>query len=143
MTSAELNALLTAADFNCGDIQFSDRAYVCPMKDWVLGEFAEAFRRQRQVFKVDNYEPESNDCDDFARDAVTFAEKLHVRTGEHRDAALAIGLLHYTRDAGGAHAVNLWAVDNNGTREIIVVEPQTGQEIKLSESERICDLIQF
>lgn len=114
-----------------------DRDYALVAEKWV-GKFGSRFPYwQRQVLATISYEPEWNDCDDFAEDARYLARLLHRNTREKPDGALAFGLFKYQTDAGGWHAINVVACREDGRIYPVFFEPQTAQVVKLSPAELI------
>jgi len=102
-------------------VAVSDATYALPTKRWLLAmakEHAAKLGRWRKAF----------DCDDFAMSLKVETQKMHREADVD---GLAVGVCFYRRDKGGAHAIN-WAVSRNG---LYFIEPQTGREVWLSESE--------
>jgi hypothetical protein len=74
------------------------------------------------------------DCNHFADTYAALAQlRFFVESFQSRTAAqtLAIGVVWYRPDKGGGHAINCALTE----RGLIYIEPQTGAEVTLSESE--------
>ena len=135
MSNWEMKQFMDANVAAFDTIQWDDE-YALPTREWVLGEFSVALRRNLELLGADKYTAERHDCDDFARLAWAMAGLCHNLTST-RKSALAFGLLTYTTDAGGGHAINFAVVHNaKGEREIMFFEPQTQREVYLSQQER-------
>lgn len=85
---------------------------------------------------------EYRDCDKFARLVQALAIAAHAKSwiDDEREVVggLAVGTLSYTKDSGERHAVNLILTKVLGQQQVNVrtFEPQTGDELFLSETER-------
>ncbi len=104
-------------------VTMADARYALPTKKWFLKVAAKhAFDRGswRKAF----------DCDDFAMSLKLKTQELHAKVAKDVD-GLAVGVCFYMQDKGGGHAIN-WAINRNG---LYFVEPQTGREVWLSDSE--------
>lgn len=114
----------------------ADAFYAHPSRAWVRGAFASALKTLLDGLEASVWTDSSNDCDDFARLSAAFASCLHNRTvGHERNTGLALGEFWYVRDAGGGHAINMAIVYQDGKPELMFFEPQTQQEVKLTERE--------
>ena len=117
-----------------------DGVYALPSRQW-LATFATRFRNWR-VNELDGepYEPEANDCDDASGDAWYYARKCHRRTvragNGPANSALAFGFMDYQTERGGGHSINCAVCRENGALAVVFWEPQTGQEVQLTEDER-------
>ncbi len=141
-TSSELESFLI------DDLSFpimplwADETYSLPDKTWLFGDFAAALKNFQFKFGVMGYRPSNNDCDNFAKIAVCFADILHSYS--KIDTGIAIGEFWYVQDSGGAHAILVAIVMEDGKLKLKFMEPQTGEELKLSDKEiESCTLIKF
>lgn len=129
---------LVEAGFKSPNWSIADRKYAMPTRNFILGAFSAALWTFQAFFKILNWTEEANDCDDFARISAGFAQILHFLTpGRPPATALALGEFWYLQDAGGGHAINIGVC---GT-EIVAYEPQTRQEVQLSETEKSSGLL--
>lgn len=78
------------------------------------------------------------DCDKFARFVMFIGMLTHIKQVT-RMTGLGLGLWAYVKDGEGGHAINFLVTKKLGAKEVTVrfFEPQTGQEVFLSPSERI------
>jgi len=132
MTSKELEALVRAKlKCDCA-IRLPDRDYAQPSKEWLLTKFSEFFENLKSKFDLKIWEKRW-DCDNFASLYRCFAQAAHseasVRSAPEEGAA--VGEMWFTQDSGGGHAVNIAVCDD----DIVIVEPQTCEELHLSTSE--------
>jgi len=101
----------------------ADAVYAVPTKKWLL-KVARIHAKRRGQWR------KAFDCDDFAMSLKLKAQELHAEVSTEVD-GLAVGVMFYMQDGSGGHAIN-WAVNKSG---LYFVEPQTGREVCLSESE--------
>lgn len=144
MTGTELFNLARQKFTGNPRIFIADADYAIPKKNWLLNKFYPNFRQWLKSNNLDVWH-EYNDCDDFATRYRTFSQMCHARSGRKIEEALAVGEMFYQIDnGGGGHAINCAVVLENQNPKIICIEPQTGQEIFLSESElRSCWFARF
>lgn len=137
MNVEDIETFLALRGIMPGTRLYMDSDYQCPTKRWVLGPFSNAFRNFLQILDVAGYQPESWDCDDFARAAQFFASVCHRKTEGRRVAALAFGLFLF-QPKGGPHAQNIVFTDEQ-QGGILHYEPQTQSEADLTrEEEQSC-----
>lgn len=112
-----------------------DESYILPSDQW-LDRFAIGWKAEVQ--QQGAYQSEANDCEDFARAAAVFAQRMAPKEVGH---GLAFGELWYRRGDGVAHAVNV-AVTSNGLR---FWEPNPGMWVRLTrgETERADNIQRF
>lgn len=110
----------------------ADASYALPKLGYLLGPYASWFREALGKLGAADYMPESGDCDDFADLYATLARIAHRRTSGSKGTALAIGVLYYTQDKGGGHAINAAVTPDFG---LVFIEPQTGKQVFLSPTE--------
>jgi len=121
-------------------IECADRAYALPAADWVHGEFARAWAGEALDLGL-RYDPETVDCDDFARLCAAFAARLHAQTSDRpRGTALAFGECWYEKDTGENHAINCFITslpdgDLKLRPSLRFFEPQTGTPLSLTVNE--------
>lgn len=126
---------LLSQNINPNKFVISDIEYNLPSKNWILNEFSKSFLTFLKFLNVDDYNPENNDCDDFARLAASLAQILHHRTSPAVKTGLTVGEFWYRQDIGGGHAIN-FIIYLDGTPKIMFFEPQTQKEVFLSETEK-------
>lgn len=116
----------------------ADETYVMPARAWVTQDLAGLLRRR--FFELGILSPVASahsgplgafDCDDFADGAAFFAQ-VTARTGLRTPAGVVFGVVYYTRDTGGRHALNFSLTQDAG---VIFFEPQTLREVQLSPTE--------
>lgn len=146
MTAEEIQMFMG----ECGASPFNgsltpDREYMHPTKGWILGDFANALRVLLSELEQTTYRIQSNDCDDFARLAAWFAQMLHNRTAPTSEAALAFGEFYYVQDISRkGHAINCAIVMDDGKPSLIFFEPQSQEQVYLSEREiGTCEYFHF
>lgn len=110
--------------------------YSEPDLDWIDGEFSDSLRRNLESLGLDQYEDEANNCNKFSRIAWAFATIEHARTTGHPQSSLSFGMMAYTKDTGGRHAIN-WGISDG---KAFFYDPQTQSRVQLSQSEiESCD----
>lgn len=116
----------------------ADETYVMPPREWVTRDLAALLRREFYALGI--LSPVASayggpvgafDCDDFA-DGAAFYAQATARTGLKTPAGVVFGVLYYTRDTGGRHALNFSLTHDAG---VIFFEPQTLREVSLSATE--------
>jgi hypothetical protein len=126
-----------------------DSEYALPARDWFLNQFGPATHDAMQKLGVAGYETEAWDCEDFAFFAANWAKMCHRRTAGHPAKGLAVGVFVYypATSSGGLHAINVAVVRRDplaldpalapdpSAYELVFLEPQSGQEKKLSADE--------
>ena len=109
-----------------GNIVIADGRYAVPEKTWLKG-VARTLKDNRKPYG------KANDCDDFAVALKLRAQELHAMAQPEID-GLAVGIVFYKPESTTAgHAIN-WSLTAKG--ELWFLEPQNGEEVFLSESER-------
>jgi hypothetical protein len=109
-----------------------DSAYAEVNSAWLRGYYDE-FRSEIFRQGVTTWDTRF-DCNHFASYYAALAQtKFYLANFQSRTRAqsLAVGTLWYTRAAGGGHAIVI-AVTERGT---LYIEPQTGQEVALTQAE--------
>lgn len=139
ITDFQLRVLLVSAGIPAAVVYEPDDSLYLPCRaEWLLGDFSRWWRNQAApALGMDNYSPESADCDDAVDCHNTLARWAHRRTPEGQGKALPIGRLNYAQIPGappGAlqrrHAV-AWAITPD--RGLIFVECQAiFSELKLT-----------
>ena len=88
------------------------------------------------------------DCDNYAEAFRVFLQIVHTKAQKGKDdnstkQSVAIGVVWYERDDRGGHAVNVVvskiedeSVDRTESLVVKFIEPQTGEELELTNSER-------
>jgi hypothetical protein len=107
-----------------------DELYSCPARDWVLGEFSAALRRNLEALGLTDWLAEGNDCDDFSFMARAFASISQGRTNPK--AGLAFGIFIYVTRHRLAHAINVAVIDAGG---VLFYEPQLQTAAELTREE--------
>ena len=86
---------------------------------------------------INNWEPETNDCDKFASATTFYAKWLNHSTPNRKvKASLACGEIYYLRQKDNrGHAINFFVINQSGELKILFYEPQTRQFVSLTQSE--------
>jgi hypothetical protein len=134
MKATEIFSLLSNIGVATFDLVIADEEYSLPTRRWFLGTFAAALNRDLDLLGVQTWKPELNDCDDFALLTTALARVCNALSNPKQN-ALAVGMFCYMPDGGGYHAINFAIVSEAGQRKVLFLEPQTQQEVKLSERE--------
>jgi hypothetical protein len=139
------NATLAAVIARLGAFpELADSNYYLVRQAFLEGDFSGSFGDVQKLFQVGEWTADSFDCDKFAGLAGSVAQLLHaraVRKFSMEPGGLAFGQWHYTRDAGGGHAINWFAhgcpVDEVHPDGIAIgfYEPQTRIVVALSPAE--------
>lgn len=116
-------------------ILLGDDKYHLPSNSWVVNELwngAREFMFQNGTLRYTKY---VNDCDDQARQIVTYAQMYNTRNNIGAGKPLAIGEFWFVREKpAGAHAVVVVLVSEKGQAALRFVEI-TGTVIQLTEKE--------
>lgn len=118
---------------------YADDVYVKPSRNWVTRDLAGVLRTE--FFELGILSPVASahagpqgafDCDDFA-DGAAFHAQVLARAALDSRAGVVFGVLYYTKDGLGRHAVNFSVTSDAG---VIFFEPQNLQQITLTPAER-------
>lgn len=125
----------------------SDEFYVMPDFGWVFDTMMPAFTQLKEVIGVSDYISLANDCDDYARLCAAYAQILNartLRTVTSEDSGLAFGEFWYMAAGIGCHAINVFLSRVDSGVRLVFVEPQTGQQLHLTDNEiRSCVLFRL
>ena len=108
----------------------TDANYARPTTAWLTGKFNDYFRNwlfQNDLLKW----AENFDCDNFSSFYYSFAQACHTKSNR-KEQGIAVGEMFYRQNGTGGHAINV-AITEKG---VIYIEPQTGQQIKLTDVEK-------
>jgi hypothetical protein len=113
-----------------------DRQYMLPAPDWFTDTFPAALKQFQFDVGQRYWSEESNDCDDFSKMAVGFAQLCHHKTqGKSNGTSLALGEFYYDAAAQGPHAIIFAIVRHAQAYRALFIEPQTCRPIDLSKAE--------
>ena len=112
-----------------------DDAYTC-VDDSEAMKFASECAAQSQ-FILQLWTQERKDCDKFSRLTQAVAMMAHALQSDSKT-GLAVGVLNYVKDDGERHSVNAIFGKIKGKSEVTihVFEPQSGEELFLSDKEK-------
>jgi hypothetical protein len=130
MTLDEIEQLLIKEGFKKANKIITDANYARPTTDYLLGKFYEFYRAWMSEHSLGVWTAKY-DCDNFASTFYTFAQICHFKS-KRPEQGIAVGELYYFIDGGGGHVVNM-AITEKG---LIIIEPQTGKEVELTETEK-------
>jgi hypothetical protein len=126
-----LQAAVLREGFLAALIPAADQNYSAPKSDWLTRECFNWVTVILTRLKVLPYRPEAWDCDDFADTFKVFASVCHRRMGVNT--GLAVGVIHYTSEKQGPHAINMALTSDLG---LVFFEPQTGKLVTLTPEEK-------
>jgi|TARA_A100001201_G_scaffold113014_1_gene96813 hypothetical protein len=124
-----------------------DANYCLYSEDFLSGKGYDRFKKwliQRELFGWEH----TFDCDNFAEAYRVFLQIVHARSQKDKDdnsrkQSVAVGVVWYTRDKGGGHAINIVISKEKGdeganinTCFVKYLEPQTGEFVELSHKEK-------
>jgi hypothetical protein len=116
-----------------GLVYAGDSSYTVVRKDWLV-DFYPKYRDR--LFKLGVAKADDSfDCNHFSYNFVALAQTDYYVTSFHdriRGDTLAVGLIWYITRFGQGHSI-VMAVTEQG---IVYMEPQTGQFVTLTESEK-------
>jgi len=101
-------------------------------------DFSTGFTQFKTALGVTTWTDTSWDCDKFSIACSFYAKWLNqISKNRHIAAALAVGELYYLKnaEAGGAHAINVFIVQEGDVLQLLFYEPQTAQPVTLSSAE--------
>jgi len=133
--SSNIISLLNGYDIYPSDKIIDDELYTLPSKNWVETTFSNEFFKFLSEEKLQQYELDSNDCDNFAGWARLFAQKLNNNTKSQGKSSILFGEFDYKEDKGGYHAINFFISLEDEKYKIYFYEPQTQKIIFLSDDE--------
>lgn len=137
LMAAKITEAATDKGINPNALLFADSSYLLPSNRWVLDIFSAAWDATKRVLDIVAYEPDMNDCDDYARMCAGYAQLLNNRTLRENKAlprsALAFGEFWYMSPMG-AHAINAYFYQEEVGGDILLgtFEPQTGKPVELT-----------
>lgn len=136
ITERELIAILKSHDIDPPGQKILDGTYRCPTRKWLYTTFPSALASTFSDVGF-RYAAESQDCDDYALFAVSYARLLHANTKRGQSPGIAFGLYIYVRAAQfDRHAINISLVKEKGEYHPVFFEPQLGKIVELEKSER-------
>lgn len=113
-----------------------DPAYAFADPAWVRGAFAAKLGEEQTARGLGQYENPANDCIRFSRLGVQVATEMFYKNVHPPGCALAVGVFLYVRADGEGHCINCFVVRSvDGTLSWLFFEPQTRQQVPLSEVE--------
>jgi len=116
--------------------ELADENYAVVKKNWLLHPFYNYYKKVLKGLKISGW-TEDFDCDDFARLFFSIAQACHAK-GNTKNQGISVGLMFYVEEEEYGmiygHAINVAIVDDD--LSVIFIEPQTGKEKCLTESER-------
>lgn len=139
LMAAKITEAATDKGINPNALLFADSSYLLPSDQWVRETFSAAWEETKRVLGIAVYEPDMNDCDDYARMCAGYAQLLNNRTIRESKspvmprAALAFGEFWYVSPQG-AHAINAYFYQKVQGGDIFLgtFEPQTGKPVELT-----------
>jgi hypothetical protein len=128
-------------------VQTADAHYDLPAADWFIGSFAQSLHEALDALNLVRYQPQSNDCDDYARMGASLAQLLHFHTRPRGTTGLAVGEFWYQiRNMGGAHAicVAITRLSPTSPLQLMALEPQNQTPVILTPQEiQSCSFVRF
>lgn len=129
MTGMEIRVALNKYGFKKAQVFVTDKDYARPTTNYLLGKYYDFYRQWLIEHKLYTWK-DRWDCDNFSSTFYVFAQMCHIKSSRPEQ-GIAVGEMFFMQDSGGGHAVNL-AITEKG---VIIIEPQDGKEIFLSENE--------
>ena len=141
MTGEQIQTLMQERGIGSGMAEVKavivDQSYDLPTREFITGPFAIAMRANLVKLGVDRYVAEKNDCDDFGLICAALARvDQNLSTG--RLSSLAFGFLQYIQQQTwppGGHQINFFIALEEGKHQVVFFEPQTMQEVILTQEE--------
>lgn len=135
MTAQEYFQLVLDTGIHTSNNVIFDTEYALPTEDWFFGPFADAIRKMNWTLGLE-YQPQSNDCDDYAERARALAQTCNALTPDRPiGKSLAVGLLTYLQNTEELkkHAIIFAAIRTaDGKRKLVFMEPQDGTKVEMS-----------
>jgi|TARA_R100000963_G_C4595185_1_gene70924 hypothetical protein len=141
LTKGELICVINEkASIHKGLINAPDANYSLFSSNYVTGEGYDKFKEwlfRRGILGWRH----TFDCDNYAEAFRVFLQIVHSKaqkgkTDNSRKQAVAVGVIWYERDGRGGHAINLIVTKDGENLVVKFVEPQDGNIIELSQTER-------
>jgi len=114
-----------------GNVRVADKDYSVLSKFWLMRGYYNYYIKVLNGLKISGWE-EKFDCDNFAGLYKEVLSACHRVSTMSKSEGVAIGVVWYKTDSGGGHAINTAIVDDD---RVIFIEPQTGLEKTLSDTE--------
>jgi len=135
-----ISALNVKGKINIPSIYAPDANYALYSLDYIKGEGYEKFKEWLFKRGILGWR-HTFDCDNYAEAFRVFLQIVHSKTQKGRDdnskkQAVAIGVIWYERDGRGGHAINVVVTKIEDKLVVKFIEPQTGEELELTDSER-------
>ncbi len=142
LNNFDVNQIVAETIFKSDLNLFVADGFYCMYSDnYIAGEGYKKFQKWLFNRGILNWRP-SFDCDNYAEAFRVFLQIIHSKTiSKQSDSAskqsVAFGIIWYTRDVNGGHAINFYITQHADTDKPVLrfIEPQTGQIMQLSESE--------
>jgi hypothetical protein len=116
----------------------SDTQYIVPSEDWVRNKFPDLLLNFQKELKITSYIEESNDCDDFAKMAASFARMANSNTPSSKKYGITVGEFIYRPDGLDQryHAINIIvAYTKENKLQVLFFDATTMQFKTLSKDE--------
>tara|TARA_R100000687_G_scaffold77945_1_gene70985 strand:+ start:208 stop:666 length:459 start_codon:yes stop_codon:yes gene_type:complete len=135
-----ISVLNVKGKINIPSIYAPDANYALYSLDYIKGEGYEKFKEWLFKRGILGWR-HTFDCDNYAEAFRVFLQIVHSKTQKGRDdnskkQAVAIGVIWYERDGRGGHAINVVVTKIEDKLVVKFIEPQTGEELELTDSER-------
>jgi hypothetical protein len=148
LTKDELIRVLNVKGrINIPSIYAPDANYVLYSLNYIKGEGYKKFKNWLFKRGILGWRP-TFDCDNYAEAFRVFLQIVHSKaqkgkTDNSRKQAVAVGVIWYEKAGRGGHAINVVvskiedeSVDRTESLVVKFIEPQTGEELELTNSER-------
>ena len=141
LTKAELIRVLNVkGKINIPSIYAPDANYTLYSLNYIKGEGYEKFKKwlfRRGILGWRH----TFDCDNYAEAFSVFLQTVHTKAQKGKDdnstkQAVAIGVIWYERAGIGGHAINIVVSKIEDDLVVRFIEPQTGEELELTDTER-------
>lgn len=131
----QLRAALREWDIDPTIGNTTDVSYRCPSRRWIVDDFGPdlIFVLGRLGFR---YQEGSQDCDDYALFAMSYARMLNANMDRRGQAGIAFGVYIYRTLEMVRHALNVALVYEDSNLVPVWFEPQTGKIQVLDKAER-------
>jgi len=121
-------------------INAPDASYCMFSLDYILGEGYSRFKKWLFKRGILGWR-HTFDCDNYAEAFRVFLHTIHSKAmvkekNTQSKQSVAFGVIWYTRDKGGGHAINILISEKDGLNKVLFLEPQNGQLVELSDKEK-------
>jgi len=122
------------------NINAPDANYCLYTENYIIGEGYKKFNNWLFNRNIIGWR-HTFDCDNFAESFRVFLQIVHSKAMQKeknlsKKQSVAFGVIWFTRDKGGGHAINFFVTKEDDKLVVKYIEPQNGKLVSLSQKEK-------